>query len=238
MNFIKKIFDGRIDESVHLQFQKFSKGRFSQRAIIVAKKSRDSYRISTGPEFANELVRQLAEELGNSKTSVTGVIVSTLNLNEEPKFRDILGHCDVKQFMGVKQFKVNKELSGNEILELAENFQKAFFALSFGTKDSELKIKPKAPKSAKPSTKSDEKIKADFCKIATKNKSFGEEFVFEKKDFKSAEISHDFMIENIILPKSEKDFAKIREMAQRQGRILRNAVIDGKEMKSEKEFTA
>ena len=37
MNFIKKIFDGNIDESVHLQFQKFSKGEFRDRALIKAR---------------------------------------------------------------------------------------------------------------------------------------------------------------------------------------------------------
>lgn len=238
MNFIKKIFDGKIDESVHLQFQKFSKGQFKSRALIVAKKTKELYKISAGSEFANEMVEELAKELGNKKVNMTGVIVSTLNLNAEQDFKKMLGNCEIKQFMGVKQFKINHNLSGDDILSLIKNFPKAFFALSFKTESSELKIKPKTPKSAKPSTKAKDSIKPDFCKIATKNRSIGEEFVFEKKDYKTAEISHDFVIENIIFPEGEKDFAKIREMAKRKGRILRNALIDGKRMNSEKEFTA
>ena len=238
MNFIKRIFDGEIDDSVHLQFQKFSKGVFSQRAVINAKKTKDTYKISTGPEFANGFVKDMATELGSKKAKVTGAIVSTIKINNEPKFAKILGNCDIKQFMGIKQFKIDHEISGKEILELVENFPKAFFALSFNAGDSELKIKPKAPKSAKPSTKSGGPIKADFCKIITKSKPIGEDFVFEKKDFKTAEISHDFIVEDIIFPQGEKDFAKIREMAKRHGRIVRKAVIDGSEMKSEMKFEA
>ena len=37
MNFIKKIFDKKIDNSVHLQFQKFSKGEFKDKALIEAR---------------------------------------------------------------------------------------------------------------------------------------------------------------------------------------------------------
>ena len=39
MNFIKKAVENKVDDSVHLQFQKFSKGEFRNRAIIEAKKS-------------------------------------------------------------------------------------------------------------------------------------------------------------------------------------------------------
>jgi hypothetical protein len=35
------------------------------------------------------------------------------------------------------------------------------------------------------------------------------------------------------MPKGETDYAKIREMAKRKGKIIRISTIDGKEMKSE-----
>ncbi len=59
MNFLKKIVDKNFDESVHLQFQKFSKGEFRDKAIIEAKNSNGKYTIKTSAEFANELVIQL-----------------------------------------------------------------------------------------------------------------------------------------------------------------------------------
>ena len=231
MNFIKKMFDGKIDEFVHIQFQKFSKGEFKNRALIQAKNSAGKYTLNTTYEFANEFVRDMAEKLGNSKATVTGAIVSTNDLSGEVEFQS------KKQFMGVKQYGINKEMTGKEIISLLDKLPKAFFALSFKTEDSELKIKAKAPKSAKPSTKGDEIPKADFCKLITTDKKYVMEFVFEG-DFKKAEINHIFVINDIIAPKGETDFARIRELAKRKGQIIRNATIDGKLIKKETEFEA
>lgn len=231
MNFIKKIVDGQIDDSVHLQFIKFSKGEFRDRAVINAKKSGNKYTINTSAEFGNELVREVAQKLGNNKTKVEGAIVSTLGLKGKIDFKEI------KQFQGVKRYLLDKEMSGNEILDLIEMSPKAFFGLSFESEDSKLKIKAKAPKSGKPG-KGDEKPKADFCKLITTDAELGKNFVFEKPDFKKAEIVHTFFIEDIIIPKNEKDFAKMRELAKRKGRIVRKAEIDGVEKISEIEFEA
>ena len=87
MNFIKKIIDGNVDEAVHLQFQKFSRGEFRNRAVIHAKVSTGKYTINTSAEFGNELVRDVAEKLGDKKTKVTGGIITTSNLDGELKFK-------------------------------------------------------------------------------------------------------------------------------------------------------
>jgi hypothetical protein len=234
MNFIKKIFDDEIDESVHLQFQKFSKGEFRNRALIRAKCSGKKYTIYTSAEFANGLVRLMAEKLGEEKTQVTGAIVSTSDLT------DVLEFKEKKQFQGVKRYLIESEMSGNEILELLEKFPKTFFALTFNVGDEKLKIKPKAPKSGKPG-KDGEKPKIDFCKLNTLDKDIMKSFVFEDFDFKEANISHTFLIEDIVVPeelKGEEDFAKIREMAKRKGKIVREAQIDEQVVKEEKEFEA
>ncbi len=234
MNFIKKIFDGNIDEEVHLQFQKFSKGEFRNRALIRAKKSKDKYTIVATAEFANEMVRAVAEKLGEDRTNVTGAIVSTNDLTNEIDFQD------KKQFQGVKKYIIDKEMSGNEIVQLLDKFPKTFFALSFTAGENKLKIKPKAPKSPKSKNK-EEKPKPDFCRLKTTDSELGRSFVFEKSDFKEAEINHTFLIDEMIISdelKGEKDFAKIREMAKRKGKIIREAVIDGQEINSEKEFVA
>lgn len=233
MNFIKRVFDGKIDEDVHLQFQKFSRGEFDDRAIIKAKKSGNKYTISTTSEFANEMVETLAEKLGNEKTKVTGVIVSTFDLGKEIDYKN------KKQFMGVKQYVIDKEISGKEISDLVKKFPKIFFALSFSANDDVLKIKAKAPKSAKPKNK-EEAPKPDFCKLVTNDEKIAREFVWEK-DFKDAEISHDFIIEEIVIPdylKNEKDFGVVREKSLRKGKIVRHGTIDGKEIKEVKDFEA
>ncbi|MEK6817455.1 MAG: hypothetical protein AABX80_01510 [Nanoarchaeota archaeon] len=234
MNFIKKIFDNKIDNSVRLQFQKFSRGEFRNRALIEAKKSKSGYKIKTSAEFSNELVKTMAEKLGGRKTNVTGAIISTSDLKNEIKFKEI------KQFQGVKKYLMDNEMSGKEILELLEKFPKTFFALSFSVGEDVLKIKAKAPKSGKPG-KENEEIKVDFCSLKTSDAEIGKTFVFEKPDFNNALIKHIFLIEKIEIPeelKNSKDFSMVREKSKRVGKIIRIANIDGKEERSEKVFGA
>lgn len=247
MNFIKEIFDGASgkvnNESVHLQFQKFSKGEFRNRAIVEAKRTGKGFAIKTSAEFANEFVRMIAGKLGDKKTEVTGAIVSTNDLTGKIDFEE------KKQFQGVKRYLmhkvenkklVGKEMSGKEIISLLNEFPKTFFALSFSVGETILKIKAKAPKSAKPG-KDGEDVKADFCSLKTTDSEIAKGFVFEKPDFKEAKIKHTFFIDSIEVPaelKKSNDFASIREKSTRKGRILREANIDGKEIKEEKGFEA
>lgn len=229
------MFDNSIDENVHLQFQKFGKGEFKDKAVIKAKQSKGKYTINTSYEFANELVKAMAKKLSDGKTKVTGGIISTSDLKGELEFKEI------KRFQGIKRYMLDKEMSGDEIINLLEKFPKAFFALSFNVNDDVLKIKPKLPKSGKSSNKSGEKSKPDFCKLITNNETIGKSFVFERPDFKTADINHTFIINEIIIPdefEKEKDYARVREMAKRKGKIIREALIDGQKIKSEKEFVA
>ena len=233
MNFIEKAINKRADDATHIQFQKFSKGEFRDRAIIEAKNSKGKYTIKTSAEFANELVKMVAEKLGEQKTKVTGAVISTNDLTGQLDF------TDKKQFQGVKRYLINNEMSGNEILQLLEKFPKTFFALTFDAEKDEtkLKIKPKAPKSGKPG-KEDKDIKADFCTLKTNDSKIAKSFIFEKEDFKKAKIIHTFFIEKIIFPEGEKDFAKIRELAKREGKILRKSTIDEEDSQKEYPFVA
>ena len=236
MNFIKNIFDQKIDSETHFQFQKFSRGIFKNRALINAKKRGKKYTISTSPEFAFDFVQIMAKKLGTEITKVTGCIVSTQDLT------GIIDFKNKKQFQGVKRYIIEKELSGEDILQMTEKIPKAFFALSFSTtkENSSLKIKPKAPKTGKPNKKED-KPKANFCKLITEDERIARDFVFEVSEFKDANISHDFIIEKIEIPeelKKTNDFVKIREESKRIGKIIRHSEIDGKNIKKEIEFRA
>lgn len=233
MNFIKKIIDKNIDASVHLQFQKFSKGEFANRALVRVKKTKDKFTITTSAEFSNELVSMMAQTLGERQTHVSGAIVSTHDLSGKIEFKD------KKQFQGVKRYLIDSEMSGKDILRVIDEFPKVFFALSFSVGEGVLKIKPKAPKSGKPGSKGEEAPKADFCRLVTKNKEIAKSFVFEIDDFKEAQIKHDFVISEIVIPvelKDSKDFAQIREESKRKGIIKRVSVIDEKEYKQDINF--
>lgn len=238
-SFIKKIFDGKTDEFVHLQFQKFSRGEFRDRALIKVKESGGKFTIDTTSEYARELARAIGEKLGNNKTQVTGALISAL---------DIQGfkYEERKMAMGVRKYMINREMTGKEIVDLCDNFTKAFIALSFKVGDDELKIKDKSPKSAKgagSAKKEDADLKIDFCKLKTTDRRLVEGLVFDKEAIgaKKLEVKHNFIITEIVIPqelKNEKDFAIIREKSLRKGKIIRELDIDGKKVKKEIEFAA
>ncbi len=234
---LKKIFSGKSDEYVHNEFTKFSRGSFGNRYLIDAKKKADKFSIKTGAEFANFLVRSCLEKI-NGSVEVSGVIVSTFDIKKDMGGSVFNPDEDVKQFMGIKQLKVNGNIPTKKIIEIMDKYPKAFFALTFSGKDFELKIKAKAPKSAKPSTKGADEIKADFCSLKTSDKSIVNDLFFDIPEFKEIKINHTIQIDNITLPKGEKDPIKIRENATREGKIIRKVIADGNISRKEAEFKA
>lgn len=237
--FIKKISKGNIDEWVHQQFQKFSRGEFEGKAMIRVKNSSGKYSLNATAEYARELVKIMAEKLGDSNAHVTGALVSALQLEG-------FSYDSVSSAIGIKKYLFDRDMSGTEILGLIEKVPKAFFGLSFKVGEQELKIQAKSPKSAKGSSsakKENAEAKIDFCKVKPVEKAIIENFIFdaEIKDFKKIEVRHKFIITEIIIPpelKNEKDFAVVREKAQRKGKIIREIDIDGKIIKKEYDFCA
>lgn len=235
--FIQKIFEGEVDELVHLQFQKFGKGEFRDKAMVVVKRQGSGrFSVSTTAEYAKDLVMAFAEKLGSDKTEVTGALISALELES-------FDYQEKKSAIGVNKYIIDKEMSGDEIIELCEKVGKAFFGLSFKVGNSELKIKPKSPKSTKGASfsKSREKPKVDFCKVKTDDFDLIKGLVFDVFGFSSVKISHDFIIDEIVISEELKekcggDFGKIRKRALRKGKVVRRVVVDGKERVSEKEF--
>jgi hypothetical protein len=234
--FIDKIFNGEVDDLIHLQFAKFSRGEFKNKAMVKCKAlAKGFFRISTTAEYGNELVKYLAFKLGENKSKVSGIIVSTRDLTGELDFQN------KKQFMGVKQYIIDREMTGDEIIGLCDKYPNAFFGLSFKVGNTELKIKPKAPKSGKPSTKGDQSVKIDFCKLKTDDKKLVDSLSFGVNEFKEVEIDHTFVIDEIIVSDELKaeaagDYAKIKEMALRRGKVVRKIVVDGVEKVVEKGF--
>lgn len=234
MSVIQKIFSGKSDGEVHSDFVKFSKGTFHAKYLIDAKKQKDRWSIKTGPEFANFLVRECLNEI-EGEVEVKGVIVATFDVSKEAKF-PVSG---IKQFMGIKQAVIDCKTEPGKILELMNKYPKAFFALSFLTPKSELKIKPKAPKSAKPSSGGDKGPSAGFCSIKTSNGKIAEVLLFNVPEFEKVSISHTLDINEIVLPKGIKDPVELREKAVRKGKVKRVIKInEGEQIIQEAEFEA
>lgn len=218
MNFIKKIFDGKIDEDCKLQFRRFSKGKFENRALVDITKGKQ-LKIKTSFEFSNEFVKFLGNTI-EDKVKITGGIVTTQNI-------DFGFDVQKKQFAGVKTYLIDHEFSKEELLNLINNYSEILYLLSFKTSYGELKIKVKAPKAGK-AGKNDEKPKADFCIFVTNDLNFSKEFTFDiNEDYKKLFINHTFIIDDIIVPDEYKnDFLKARLYSKRKGKIIRNLEFD------------
>ncbi len=229
---LKKIFSGKSDEVVHNEFIKFSRGIFDNRYLIEAKKQKDRWNIKTGYEFANFLVEKCLIKV-NGEVDLSGVIVYTGNLSDSkvPIER-------IKQFMGVKQYIINTRINTSDVLDLMHKHPKAFYALSFKFDDGELKIKPKAPKGAKPSNKGGGKPKADFCSLKTNDKSIIDDLFFDFPDFNEIQIKHTLKIDEVIIPKGVDDPVQMRKMSKRRGKIIREINAGGQSEKREVEFEA
>tara|TARA_Y100000310_G_scaffold321014_1_gene378076 strand:+ start:29 stop:748 length:720 start_codon:yes stop_codon:yes gene_type:complete len=236
--YINKIFDDEVDDLAHLQFIKYSRGEFKYKAMVAVKaQAKGIFKVGTTAEYGNELVRYLAEKVGDDSVMVSGVIMTTQDLDGE------FDYDEKKNALGVKKYVLNREMTGNKLIELLDKFPKCFFGLSMKVGNTDLKIKPKSPKSPKPGNKADSEIKIDFCKLKTDDKELVDSLLFDVHSFKEVRVSHTLMIDEIIVSDELKkeasgDYAKIKEMAKRKGKVVRELMIDGVEKVVEKEFEA
>jgi len=222
MNFIWKIFHDKIDESVHRQFIRFGKGEYRSRALLSLRKTGGKAKIKSSFEFANDFVLFAA---GLGDVSFQGNIWS----------RDEISGLKGQKKAGKWIYEV-ENIGSSKIREIAPLVY--YFLLNGEGSGISLKIKGKLPKPGKGEDKVDDK----FCQLELDEKYYNaakEDFFGDIPECKKASIEHRFLITEIILPKTgEKDFAKLREMAKRKGKIVRTANIDGREMKTETNFEA
>ncbi|MEK6892655.1 MAG: hypothetical protein AABX07_00460 [Nanoarchaeota archaeon] len=230
MNIIKDIFEGNATSENHGEFIKFSKGLFNYRYLIEAKKQKDSWAIKTGPEFVNSIVKMCLQKI-TDEVEVTGVIVSTFKIENSD-----LPIERIKQFMGVKQAVINAKIAPAKILAAMEKYPRAFFALSFSTLLFQLKVKAKAPKSAKPTSAGDKEPKAEFCSLKTSDASIVRDILFDVQEFKEVKVKHSITINEIILPTEVSDPVQLRELSKRKGVLKREVEVDGRKSVKEANF--
>ena len=220
MNFIKKIFLGKTDEAAHRQFVRFGKGDYRRRGLLTLWKTK-SLKIKSSFEFANDFVLFVA------------------NLGEATFEGNIWSKEQIPGLLGVKKegkivYKVS-DLKSSKIKEIAPMVY--YFLLNADGEGIKLKIKPKLPKPGKGENKIDDK----FCQMELDEKYLNAvkaDYFWDLPDCKKAVVDHTFSIKDIVMPKGETDYAKIREMAKRKGKITRNSDVDGKKMTKEIDFEA
>ena len=248
MNFVKKLFEGEIDEDVHFQFIRFGKGNYKGRFQLGFWKTK-KIKVKTSFEFSNDLVL-LCSKFGNSK--VSGIVFTKKNISDVLLENNIEGNSEAKKSGLYYQNNISEQdLNEKQLVELKKESYSAL--LDIEGDGFKLKVKKKLPKPGK----SEEKIDNRFCVLEADEKFCSEikkDFFWDMPEAKKIDISHEVIVDEIVMPESkseiftgsssekpnqgEKDFAKIRELAKRKGKIIRKAEIDGKEIVSEKEFEA
>ena len=231
-NIINKIFSEQIDEEVHSEFIKFSRGIFENRYLLEGRKQPEKWSIKSSSEFANYFVRRGLENTPG-RIKITGAIISTLDLTKDIVFKIE----ETKRYMGIKQLIINSEIDAKEIINLMNKYPRVFFALSFSIQGYELRIKAKAPKSGKPGTKSEGEPKTNFCFLKTTDNSLVEDLFFDSLGFKEIAIKHTLEVKDIEISENEKDPVKMRERAIRKGVLVRKITVDDKTERKEFPFS-
>jgi hypothetical protein len=223
--FIKKIFENKVDESVHKQFVRFGKGTFGNRAVTNVKKS-EGILVSTSFELVNDLVEFISDLA--PKFKVQGIVLS-----KQP-----LEGFEGRKKTGLFEYTIDKELSGEELKKLSNCYSSLLDCSAQGI---DLKMKKKLPR-PKPSSSGTSKVNEKFCQLALDNRywsRFYSEFIWDlPQEFKKAKIEHTYIINDIVLPPGEKDFEKIRLNSKRKGILKRKVTVHGQEIVKEKEFAA
>ena len=219
MNFIKKIFLKQPDEFVHKQFIRFGKGKYGKRAVLSLWKTK-AVKIKSSFEFVNDFVLFVA---GLGDITFNGIIWS----------KEEIGNLQGRKKAGKWVYNV-KNFTADQVKEIAERIY--YFLLNADGDGIKLRIKSKIPKPGK----SEGKIDTRFCQLELDEKYYRvakDDFFWDLPECKKANIEHKFIIDEIVLPKTdEEDFAKIRELAKRKGKIIREIDIDGKKSIKETEF--
>jgi hypothetical protein len=228
---MKKIWQNEVDDPVHSQFVRFSKGKFDNKFVTVISRS-DKCKVSTTFELANNLVLLACSITGKVKAS--GVLLIRENPAELLKSLGI--DAKIKKKAAIFSAEIEAELSADAINKIAE---KSYFMLfDCEAEGVLLKMKHKLPQPAKSNS---DKVNDKFCVLELDIKHFAkvkEEFAFDIGDFKKARMVHSIDIKEVIIPAGEKDFEKMRLNAKKKGRITRKITADGKETSVERDFVA
>ncbi len=227
--FIKKIFENKIDESVHKQFVRFGKGTYLGRAVTKITKQPEKIKVGTSYELATEMVEFCANLAQNLKCS--GIILAKEKLPELDKY-------DAKKKTRMVQYDLNDTMDSNVIKKVLQNPLTYCLLLDIEGPGILMKSKKKLPK---PGKSGDLKIDDKFCQLELDKKYWPQiknEFCFDMPEFKKALAVHTFFITDILIPKGEKDFEKLRILSKRKGKIQRKLTIDKKDVIKEKDLEA
>ncbi|MBU0958942.1 MAG: hypothetical protein KKB31_03270 [Nanoarchaeota archaeon] len=232
MNFIRKVFEKKVDESTHRQFTRFGKGEYKGRFFLGFTKTK-KIKVKSSFEFANDLV-EIAAGFGEAR--VSGIVLSKKDISEDMSKKGI--QCNAESKKGGLYYENQipvQDLKPAQTLELEK--ASYFSLLDIEGEDFRVKMKKKLPKPGKDERKIDDK----FCQLEADEKycsKIKEDLFWDLPEVKKASIKHSVIIGSIIMPQGEKDYAKIRELSKRKGKLIRHIDADGQTTQKETTFEA
>ncbi len=227
MDYIKDLVTGKSgQEHVHQKFVKYSKGSFAGPAITV-KKAGSSIKISGSYEYADAIAGLILQN-SSGKISVAGNVFSKSEIKTDYAAKS-------KKKLGVYNTEIKGEADAKTLLELYNANKEATFYLDLQAEKAKLKTKKKPPRAG--SEKDEEFFSATLD--ASMAGVVADDICFDcvKKDYTEIKISHEFTINEFVIPEEYRsDPAKVRLAAKRKGTIKRKTEVDGAVQETEKEL--
>jgi len=132
-------------------------------------------------------------------------------------------------FKSRKKEDYSEKISSNDLMAKIKDYDFALLDVNAG--GYLLKCKKALPKPGK-------SLDVKFCSAILPLKALDILAFDFDKNFKKADVSHTFIITEIILPEGEEDPAVLRTNSKRKGKIIRKINLDGVESVKEIEFIA
>jgi len=214
---IKNIAEGKITETEHNKFVRFSKGVFEGRFIVSIKLGK-TLKIKASYDMSNDLFELIARNI-DAKADVSGSILSAENLDLE---------ADARKKGKMMLYTFNNCLSPEELNSIYDKAKDAFILLDISSDNFKLKCKQRLPKPGAA-------LKDNFCSAEIPAKLF-KDIAFDFDDgYTNVQIKHNIIIDDIITPFECKDPVLERKQAKRKGRIVRIITFE-REIKKEYPF--
>ena len=245
-HFITRIIQNNINEYVHLIFNRYGRGTFPGPVLKLVFQT-NKISINSSFMYQNFTGAFLAYFLPDGdKFKVTGNIVSSQDLTSQ--LSEIIPSVSMKKTKNLYKAIIQMEMLSENIRDLYSLLgEKCYLLVSIKPlKGSIPRLQTK--KSIPKLTEQIVELKPDFCKAYLQsNKEILEVFVkealpdFQDKidiPFKNLNLKNEFVISNIILPENWKSMPskEVRLKSKRKGKIVRILSVDGKTLKTEREF--
>jgi len=227
MHFVRQLFEGKVEEWVHLMFTRYGRGEFDGPAceVDVGK----DVRFKGTVEYCSVFGYMVASCGGDFK--VDGAVFGKKDFRDGLKAAGLEFDDKSKPKQGFFVAQVNGEFPGGVLAKVYSGIPHATVLLNLVGAKGKLKCKKKPPK---PRGEKDN----EFCSgsmALTALPKLKEEVFFDAPDFRKAKVENKFVIEELLFSPG-MDAARARLEAKRKGKVVRKVTVDGVERKSEAKF--